>query len=180
MTFSDEHLDDELQQMQESEGLKSNIHTAIDLSDPITKLRLQKTVAVPHDTLVQTAIDEMKTKRTGCILVTQDEKLVGIFTERDVVRRVYGKETDVSKDIVADYMTKTPDTLKPESPIAFALNLMAQSGYRHVPLIDDAGHPQGFVSVRDIVNYVGDYFTRDLLNLPPQPQDDAWTSVEGG
>ncbi len=180
MNANNEHIDDELQQMQETNPLKGSVHTAVRLADPISKLRLQETVRVTEDSSVYEAVELMRERRTGCLLVTREDRLVGIFTERDVVRKIVHQEVDTRKERVAAYMTSKPDTLKPGDPIAFALNFMAESGYRHVPLIDEDHRPQGFVSVRDIVNYIGDYFSRDLLNLPPKPQDDAWTSVEGG
>jgi len=180
MNHTDEHIDDELQQMSEMDRLKGSIHTAVSLADTIAGLKLQAYHVVPRDTLVKHAVKLMREQRTGCLLVTENDRLVGIFTERDVARKVVCADLNLKEDVVGDYMTTNPETLPPDAPIAFALNLMAIGGFRHVPLVDEDNKPQGFVSVRDIVNYIGDYYSRELLNLPPKPQGNAWQSVEGG
>jgi CBS domain-containing protein len=180
MSHTEEHIDEELQVMSEGDKPEETIHKAIRLADPITQLKLQETVIVEADSAVHDAVELMKSKRTGCLLVTEGETLVGIFTERDVARKVVCQDLDSDKSVVRDYMTSSPDTLTLNAPIAFALNMMAMGGYRHVPLIDADSKPQGFVSVRDIVNYIGEYYFKELSNLPPKPQDDAWQSVEGG
>ncbi len=176
----DEHVDDELKQMAESDRPEENIDKAITLDDPVSTLKLQETIIIADDALLHDAVELMKRKKTGCLLVTRDEKLVGIFTERDVVRKVVEQGLDWKQSVVRDYMTASPDTLEKSVPIAFALNRMAVGGYRHVPLVDVENRPQGFVSVRDIVNYIGEYFYAELANLPPKPQDDSWTTIEGG
>ncbi|MCB0104906.1 MAG: CBS domain-containing protein, partial [Caldilineaceae bacterium] len=102
------------------------------------------------------AVRQMKTHKIGCLLVTDvEDKLIGVFTENDLLRKVVGLVDDLTKATIADYMTADPFTLKSEMPIANAIHLMAVHGFRHVPLIDDDGHPVGIVSFRDVVDYLG-------------------------
>ena len=76
-------------------------------------------------------------------------------------------------------MTQRPDALFLTDPIAYALNRMAAGGYRHVPLIDENHRPVGFLSVRDIVDHMADYYSDEILNLPPSPHA-RQLSAEGG
>ena len=84
----------------------------------------------------------------GSVLVVSDDKLLGIFTERDLVRLV---ATGVSIDInVSEVMTKNPYTLRPDQPLSKAALLMSEKGVRHVPITDDEGNIVGIISSRDI------------------------------
>jgi CBS domain-containing protein len=61
--------------------------------------------------------------------------------------------------------------------IAWALNRMHVGGYRHVPIVDKDGLPRGMVSVKDIVDFIVEFFPAEVLNLPPDPSHE--TSVSG-
>ena len=104
----------------------------------------------------------------------------GIFTERDLLNRVAGKRLDWGSCRVADYMTRGPETLRPDDRIAWALNLMHLGGYRHVPLTDLEGKPIGIVSVKNIVEFIVDLFPASVLNLPPDPHRVPSSYTEGG
>ena len=99
----------------------------------------------------------MNRHNIGCVLVTDEEdKLVGIFTEWDVLMRVSGIVDDLAQQTLADYMTPEPQALKADLPIAHALNLMSVHGFRHLPLVDDNGRPTGIISFRDVVKYLNE------------------------
>lgn len=101
------------------------------------------------------AIRHMNAHEIGCLLVTdEDDKLIGIFTEHDVLMRVAGLVDDLSEAAVGDYMTPDPIALKPALPIAQALHEMSVNGFRHVPLVDDENRPEGVISFRDVVRYL--------------------------
>jgi CBS domain-containing protein len=65
-------------------------------------------------------------------------------------------------------MTPDPECLTLEDGISYALNMMSDGGFRHIPLIDAEQHPTGVVAMRDIVDYMVDLFPA-VLNLPPSP-----------
>ena len=67
-------------------------------------------------------------------------------------------------------MTNDPITLPPDAGVAYALNLMLVEGFRHIPIVDDGGHVVAVASMRDLVEYLSDFFGRDILNLPPHPR----------
>ncbi len=104
----------------------------------------------------------MQEEGIGAILVADDSgRPIGIFTEDDVLRKVATQIEDMSEHLVADFMTRRPDVLPVEVPIAHALHLMSIHRYRHVPLVDDRGVAVGVVSFRAIINYIERYFAED-------------------
>ena len=104
---------------------------------------------------------------------------LGIFTERDIVQNIVGNRHNLEEAHIVDFMTKSPDTLHSDDPIAFALNKMISGGYRHIPIVDANNKPTGVIAMQDIINHLGNYFFDDIVNLPPTPLRDQ-TQREGG
>jgi CBS domain-containing protein len=67
-------------------------------------------------------------------------------------------------------MTADPVTLPADASVAHALNLMVIEGFRHIPVMDDRGRPVAVVSMRNLIEYLSEFFRRDVLNLPPDPR----------
>jgi CBS domain-containing protein len=150
------------------------------IREPIRLLRPQPRppLGLRPDDSVQAAWHLMREHRVGCVLVVEDGTLVGILTERDLLMRV---DTPGSTRPIREVMTPDPETLSPEDPIVFALNKMSVGGFRHVPLVDAGGHPVGVVSVKDVVDYIVDFFPNDVLTVPPSPaQRTVWHGRDGG
>jgi CBS domain-containing protein len=122
---------------------------------------------VPAQTVAE-AVRLMRENRVGCLLVCRDDRLVGIFTERDLVRRVLAAGLPLSA-AVADCMTPDPVTVGPKEPIGAAVRRMEEGGYRHLPVVDDAGRPLGVLSVKRIVHYLAEHFPGTVHNQPPDP-----------
>jgi CBS domain-containing protein len=114
------------------------------------------------------AVALMRQERVGCLLVCQHQHVIGIFTERDLMKRVLaaGKPLTVP---VAECMTPNPVTVHPKEPIAAAVRRMEEGGYRHLPVVDDDGRPIGVLSVKRIVHYLVEHFPATVYNLPPDP-----------
>jgi CBS domain-containing protein len=125
------------------------------------------------------AVDRMNAEGFGALLVVDDGRLVGIFTERDVLRRIAGRRLDFSKITVGDYMTRDPESLTLDHKVAYALNKMVIGGFRHVPLVDREHRPVAMLSIRDIVEFIVDRFPQDVINLPPDPDHEA-RKADGG
>ena len=100
----------------------------------------------PATTLVDAA-RRMHERRVGAVVVTEGDRLVGIVTERDVLRAV---ATGAIEGSVADAMTHTPDTIGPEESSGQAAALMIHGGFRHLPVVD-SGDVVGMLSIRDLV-----------------------------
>jgi len=146
-----------------------NLAFAVSINEPIEKIFYRDPVIVFPDTKVADAINLFIQKDVGGVLVVEKEsnRLIGIFTERDVIRKIMNKGFDFSKETVNKYMTKNPDALLLSDPITYALNRMSAGGYRHIPLIDENHSPVGLLSVKDVVEHLADYYSNEILNLPP-------------
>lgn len=166
--MNDDLLDDELSQMYEESEKPSRVLDASTFQTPIKNLKTRKPVFVSPGHSVAEAIQLMQQKKVGCVAVTEHDKLVGIFTERDVLLKIAGK-ADPAKLKVADVMTAGPQSFQPDDSVAFILNAMHVGGYRHVPVVDETGRPLAVASVKDIVSFILDHFAEDVLNLPPEP-----------
>jgi len=92
-----------------------------------------------------------------CAIVVESGRIVGIFTERDLLMKLAHRFAEAADAPVRDYMTPDPVTLNCDDPAAFALNRMMVGGYRHIPIQRD-GALAGMVSVRDILAYLARQF----------------------
>jgi CBS domain-containing protein len=111
----------------------------------------------------------MRQQRVGCVLVCrEDDHLIGIFTERDLLRRVLAAELPLSVP-VGLCMTRNPVVVSPKDPIGVAVRRMEEGGYRHLPVVDPAGRPLGVLSVKRIVHYLAEHFPSTIYNQPPDP-----------
>jgi CBS domain-containing protein len=135
-------------------------------------------VCIPETTPIRDALGLMAGQSIGAVLVEQGGKAIGIFTERDVLRRVVLSGCDTSRP-VGDVMTRDPETLGPDDGIAFALNKMIVGGYRHVPIVDEGGRPLAVLSLREVVHFIVELLPGRVLNLPPDPRLEAH-SEDGG
>jgi CBS domain-containing protein len=137
----------------------------------VSTLGRREPATVGSTTPLGAALEAMQAGDTRSVLVTDgDQRLVGVFTERDVVLRVLAATpaADPQRPI-AEYMTKNPDALHLESTLGEALVLMEQKGYHGLPLVDDAGKVAGHLDARDVLEYIAEAFPQEVLNLPPRP-----------
>ena len=132
------------------DGLKDRL-----IEEHVAALGTHAPVEVEAGASLAKAIRQMTSHRIGCVLVTDEtDRLVGIFTERDVLMRVAGLVDDLSAVPVNAYMTPNPVAVQADLPIAHALHLMAVHGFRHLPLVDEDNRPVGVISFRDVVHYL--------------------------
>lgn len=137
---------------QPTSGLQKLIMTSpISILDPPEPLLMS-----PQDS-VGDAIKQMKEKQYGSVLVVEKDKLIGIFTETDILFKIIGKDIDLKKTKLSDVMMPEPVTLNEEDVLAYALNRMSVGGFRHIPLIEEDGYPTGFTSVRGVLGYISDH-----------------------
>lgn len=111
----------------------------------------KKVLMAPPETSVSTAAELMAQKKVSAVLVVQDERLVGIFTERDAVYRVIAKGRDPRTTRLAEVMTPDPSTVAPDESFGYAMLMMHERGFRHAPVIEN-GRPVGIVSARDALD----------------------------
>lgn len=111
----------------------------------------KKILTASPETTVSTAAKLMADQNVGAVMVVANDKLIGIFTERDAVFRVLAKGRDASATHLADVMTTSPQTVGPDEPFGCALMMMHDKGFRHVPVIRN-GRPVGIVSARNALD----------------------------
>ncbi len=134
------------------------------IEETVERLHPAPAVSISFDTTLSVAIERMREKEIGCLLVTKENGgLCGILTERDLLYKVTEVDLDLDKSLVGDYMTSGPETIQREEPLARALHLMMVGGYRHLPLVDENGRPDGIVSSRDIINFI-EFHTHDCAD----------------
>ena len=111
----------------------------------------KKILTAPPETTVGKAAELMADRNVGAVMVVEHERLVGIFTERDVVFRVIAQGRDVQATRLAEVMTTAPLTVDPDKSYGHALLIMYENGFRHVPVIEN-GKPVGIVSSRNALD----------------------------
>jgi len=113
-----------------------------------------KVVTVGPDASVLEASQKMTEQGTGAVLVKDGEKLLGIFTERDLLNRVICMEIPPSSIRVADVMTKDPETIHYQADAFKALEMMTGKGYRHLPVVDSNDRVITVISIRNLYKLV--------------------------
>ncbi len=121
------------------------------LGEHLDALGINPPVVVDAATDVNEAIGRMHRDGIDCVLVTDANRFVGIFTDRDAVLKVGGLERQARP--IASLMTRDPVVLRHDETIAVAINKMAVGGFRHIPIVED-GRPTGVVTARDVFRHL--------------------------
>jgi CBS domain-containing protein len=136
--------------------------------DSVSRLSATPAWSVGPQETVGAAVDLMREHRVGCVLVCQGDEIVGIFTERDLLRRVLAAGASLNVP-VSSCMTPNPVAVHPKESIGTAIRRMEEGGYRHLPVVDAAGKPLQVLSVKRIVHYLAEHFPSTVYNQPPDP-----------
>lgn len=111
--------------------------------------------SVAPETLVFDAAQQMAKHGVGALLVCVDERLVGIFTERDYIRKVALRELSPHTTPVGEVMTERVLYVRPDQKVSECMALMTDKHVRHLPVLD-AERAVGMVSIRDVIKHVID------------------------
>jgi CBS domain-containing protein len=123
------------------------------LEETVATLKPRKAVTLPETARVGEAIQSMLACDIGAVLIVAgDGRLVGIFSERDLLTKV-ASEPDYAAKPVRQFMTPNPETVCETNTLAFVLHKMDGGGYRHLPVLRD-GLPVGMISVRDMLRHM--------------------------
>ncbi len=150
-------------------GLRENLW-----KDDVSHVKLRSPLVVFPETTLRQAIEIMQGASTGCVLICDQSALVGIFTERDLVKRILARNVPLDTPL-REVMTPRPVTLKQTDSVGWAIRTMYQGHYRHLPVVDEHGQPVGILSVKGVIQYLVDHVPLTVYNLPPEPQQVAET-----
>jgi CBS domain-containing protein len=118
-----------------------------------------RVVSVRPDETVQVAIARMMEEGIGAVVVCEGPRLVGIFTERDVLR-LAAEGPDFGSARLEDVMTRSPVTVDPDVHIVDAARLMGERGIRHLPVVEGE-NLHGVVGIRDVLRSLVERAWRD-------------------
>jgi len=172
--------DDEWFEGLESDENNIEMGSAVQINDPISTLGLNTPLMVETGTNMKNALDLLQGKEQNCILIVENNVLKGILTERDILLKVTGKGFDLELVTVDEFMSENPEYLNPEDPLAYALNKMHVGGFRHVPIVNDSLKPVGLISISNVISTIADYFSMEIINLPPLDRIVDSSNQEGG
>jgi len=136
--------------------------------DDLSQVDLKAPLAVASHTPLRAVIETMQSAAVGHILICDDDQLRGIFTERDLVKRVFTQNVSLDEP-VGGFMTAKPATIRRRDSVGWAIRTMHRGHYRHLPVVDDSGRPIGILSVKNIVHYLVEHVPSAVYNLPPEP-----------
>ena len=114
----------------------------------------QQPLTCAADTSVFEAVLAMSEKNYGAVIVIDNlKKVIGVFTERDVMNKVVGKELDARKTAVKDIMTANPRVAKETDDLIDWLRIMSNERFRRLPVVDENGHIKAVFTQGDFVSY---------------------------
>ncbi|HCM41743.1 MAG TPA: CBS domain-containing protein [Candidatus Omnitrophota bacterium] len=136
-------------------------------------------IQAPPEISIRTAVEIMQNNKSGYIVIADHQrKVVGMFTETDVLNRVLGKKEIWSK-LVSELMTKTPIVLSVNDTVSRAIEIMGKNRFYHIPLVDEKGTLVNVISVRTLIRFLAEFYPTEIYNLPPK-YDQTMETAEGG
>jgi len=112
------------------------------------------------------AASEMRSHSHGSAMICRDGKLIGIFTERDLMKRL--AEGKTLEEPLSQAMTAKPRTVSLEDSLMTVIQLMDGGGYRRLPVVDSSGTPVGVVDVKSVVHFLVEHFPKAVYNQAPR------------
>jgi CBS domain-containing protein len=155
---------------------KSQIRKSVRL-DSVSLMQTDDYVCIEPSAPVSQAIEIMKRDEGGCAIVCEGDKVVGIFTERDLLTKIIGQDVDLNAP-VRQWMSPVVATLTPTATIGDAVAIMNEKSYRNIPIVD-RGKLVGSISVFDVISYLAETHPKATMNLPPNI-DQIMDSTDGG
>ena len=133
---------------------------------------------VTADTPVTVVIDKLVHDHLGSVVVLVDGGIGGIFTERDVLKRVALEDRDMGQVPVAEVMTADPLVVPGSAPVKEVLATMRENGFRHLPVAGDGGDLAGIVSMGDVLQYAKALDIDDAVRKAWKEIEEFWESEE--
>ncbi len=141
----------------------------------VAQLDLPDVPTIDSGSSVADAVKKMRESKRGAIVVTAGGATVGIFTEVDFVKKVLG--TDKAAGKIDAVMTKNPETVKPDTDLSQAFELMSRGNFRHLP-VQEGKQATKLLAFRHMSQYLAERFPQEVLALPPDVHQVL--AVDGG
>ncbi len=119
---------------------------------PLLKIA-RKPATIETGATVKEAVHAMVEKGLGAVGILDQCKIVGVFTERDVMEQVVEKGLDPEATLVTDVMVPTPICVQPDTPRSEAVSIMLKNRIRHLPVADETGCLIAMLSLRDLLDH---------------------------
>lgn len=148
------------------------------MSERVAHLDLSGFCQIARGTAVRHALTAMRQNKTNVCLVTDENKLVGILTERDVLTKVATALENLDQP-VDEIMTANPITVQPDTAAAEALWLMDAKKFRNLPVVSENGKILGNMTHQAVISFLAARYPVEVLNRPPRP-DQFPLKQEGG
>lgn len=147
------------------------------LDQPLAELDIEDPVLVSSADSVRKAVELMREGQRSCVLLAEDDRVTGIFTERDLLTKCMTDGYDWDQSI-ANAVTPAPETIPINGNVADAIVALKQHHYRTLP-VAEGSRVVGIVRLGDLLTHVAEAFPEDILNLPPRPHQ-VMEKQEGG
>ena len=144
----------------------------------IGKILLKQPVKIESSQPVRQAIESMIKNDTGCVAITSGRELKGIFTERDLLKRVAVAELDLDRTALEKVMTTNLVTLPKTAPVGQVLKEMRNRRFRHMVILDEQGKLAGIVSMRDVLKYAKALDVDESVRSTWKEIEEFWESDE--
>ncbi len=146
-------------------------------AESVTDLHPETPIQVDAQESTESVIELLRNQHSGAALVKQNNRLAGIFTERDALR-LFAEKADLSLP-VQQYMRTSVIYLKRDDTVATAITKMAEGGYRRLPIIDQNGNAAAMITTAGVLHYLVEHFPETIYNLPPATTSDTVQQREG-
>ena len=143
----------------------------------VLAIELEAPLVLDGSATVVGVIQAMRERHQGYALITDEDKLAGIFTEGDVLLSVL-EEDDVLQQPVSTLMATEPVCVSATDTVWRVVSLMHEGGFRQIPVVDEQQRVLACVRHKDVAEYLVSHFAGHILNLPPDP-DQMATTPEG-
>ncbi|MCA9524171.1 MAG: CBS domain-containing protein [Myxococcales bacterium] len=140
----------------------------------IARIPHRRPVLAGRDQPVGELVDRLAASKRGSVIVIDDDgRVLGMFTERDVKHRLDFRDESWREVLVGDVMTVDATAIHESATFADALALMRDRRRRHLPIVGANGRVDGVLSIRDLLRFVVRHYPDHFLNLPPGPKHET-------
>lgn len=136
----------------------------------VAQIEYGRSATVDEDATVRHAIGVMRSRKVGCLLATEGGVLRGILTERDLIRKVFGPGRSLDAPL-HEVMTPNPVVTGTNEPLYRVLSRMYCGGFRHLPVVGEAGEALGTVSLPRVADLLAHSFSGVFVSKPLPPYE---------